>query len=385
LSAEFRDIPPRHRSMRAVIDVSWDQLSPLERTSFSQLSIFRGGFTREAAAAITDVTIQILSALVGKSLLRYSQSRNRYYIHELLRQYAREKLAQHASEMEALYDRHSQYFLQWFTDQVTPHTLKSAGQKTVLDAMTAEIENARAAWTWAQKNRQITRLQFSMRAFGMYYVWRGGFLEGERIFREFTRHLTDLDKSTDASITLLMASVLNWHAFFLHNVGNRAKALELLDESLIFLNSPLLAEMNGGPVRANNLLQRARTCWEQTIDVRLEHAAQARALYRDVAHPFGLPFALTSSARLAILAGRLSEAHRFLEESLEIYENTGNQLGRAISLTGLGNLAHVQNDYDKAVKLLQESANIASGMGNSERVTIALMYQGAAYLYSGQF
>ena len=129
LATEFRDMPPRHRSVRAVIDVSWERMLPEEQTMFSQLSVFRGGFSREAAKVITGATIQSLAALVGKSLLRYAKSQDRYYIHELLRQYGRDKLAEQKEQVEDLHDRHSQYYCEWLANQIMAKTLKSVGQK----------------------------------------------------------------------------------------------------------------------------------------------------------------------------------------------------------------------------------------------------------------
>jgi DNA-binding SARP family transcriptional activator/predicted ATPase len=385
LATEFRNLPSRHRSVRAVIDVSWEQLLPADQTLFSQLSIFQGGFTREAVISITSATRQSLNTLVGKSLLRYSKSQDRYYIHELLRMYGVEKVAEQTAEMEELNDRHSQYYCQWFADQVTPRTLKSIGQKTVLEAMTAELENARGAWTWALNNHRINRLMFRTTSLGMYYVWRGGFLEGERTFRSFISHLADVGELNDASSAFLRASALDWQAFFIYELGDRTKALDLLFESQDLLNSPLLAQMDTRGERAHNLVNIARADWSLSDDARFELVTQAQAWYRDGERPFGTPYALATSARLAILTGRLKEARQFLEESLEIYESIGNQLGRAVSLTGLGNLAFALNDYDKAEIYFLRSMEIAEEMQDLERLTIASMYQGAVYIFSGQF
>jgi tetratricopeptide (TPR) repeat protein len=385
LTTEFQDMPSRHRSVRAVIDVSWEQLLPAEQVLFSQLSVFRGGFTREAAMSITGATMENISSLVGKSLLRYVKSQDRYYIHELLRQYGEEKIALHAEGMEELHDHHSQYFCRWFADQCTPEVMKSVGQKAVLDAMTADLENVREAWIWALQNQHINRLIFRATAFGMYYVWRGGYKEGERSFRAFNDLLSDGDKTTDASRVLLKASILTWLAFFLYQVGERSRAIDSLIQSQGLLNSPNLEEMDTRAERAHNLINLARSDWHQSDEVRLAQAAQARVLHREVGHPFGLPFTLGSSARLAILTSNLDEAQTFLEESLEIYESTGNQIGLSIALTGLGNLAFAQNNYTKSERLLAQSLEIAREMGSIERIIVASLYMGIAQLHSGQF
>jgi predicted ATPase len=87
LSTRSRDVAERHRSMRAVFCHSWCLLSPEEKTVFQRLSLFRGGFTREAAAEVASASLDVLAALVAKSLLTLSAT-GRYTIHELLRQYA---------------------------------------------------------------------------------------------------------------------------------------------------------------------------------------------------------------------------------------------------------------------------------------------------------
>jgi predicted ATPase len=73
---------------------------PGEQAVFPQLAIFRGGFRREAAEAVTGATLPLLTSLVDKSLLRW-QANGRYQIHELLRQYAEKRLAQSAADIFA--------------------------------------------------------------------------------------------------------------------------------------------------------------------------------------------------------------------------------------------------------------------------------------------
>jgi predicted ATPase len=91
LTTSLRDVPERHRSMRVVFDHSYARLSDTERDVFCKLSVFRGGFRQEAAEKVAGASLPILVALVDKSLLRQT-STGRYDAHELLRQYAAEKL-----------------------------------------------------------------------------------------------------------------------------------------------------------------------------------------------------------------------------------------------------------------------------------------------------
>jgi predicted ATPase len=91
LETEQQNVPIRQRSIRAVFDYSWNLLSADEQAIFARASIFRGGFTREAVQAVTGASLRLLMALVNKSMLHRDPD-GRFDIHELLRQYAAERL-----------------------------------------------------------------------------------------------------------------------------------------------------------------------------------------------------------------------------------------------------------------------------------------------------
>ncbi len=110
LSSDLRDLPARHRSMRAVFDASWQHLDPIDRSIFSQVSVFRGGFTRQAAE-IAGASLRHLGHLIHKSLLHYDQTRNRYWLHELLHQYGATKLAEDSTAASTALTRHCDYFV----------------------------------------------------------------------------------------------------------------------------------------------------------------------------------------------------------------------------------------------------------------------------------
>lgn len=78
--------------MRASVERSWRLLSEEERRLFERLSLFRGGFRREAAEEVADATSEALSALLRGSLLRWDEASGRFTIHDLLRQFGEEKL-----------------------------------------------------------------------------------------------------------------------------------------------------------------------------------------------------------------------------------------------------------------------------------------------------
>jgi predicted ATPase len=92
LETDETALPERQRSIRAVMDYSWKQMTETEQQVFMKLSVFRGGFTREASQEVAGATLLILMSLVNKSLVRRDSDSGRYEIYELMRQYAEDRL-----------------------------------------------------------------------------------------------------------------------------------------------------------------------------------------------------------------------------------------------------------------------------------------------------
>jgi predicted ATPase len=119
LTGGSRTALPRHRTLRAVVEWSWDLLSPAERTLAERFSVFPAGATPEAVADVCgdpgsgDVD-DLLSSLVDKSLLEPVDGGGRLRMLETIREYGAEKLAERAMagapELAELRRRHAQYY-----------------------------------------------------------------------------------------------------------------------------------------------------------------------------------------------------------------------------------------------------------------------------------
>ena len=142
LSLESGDLPVRQRSIRAVFDHSWGPLDERSRSTMQALSVFRGGFTWEAAREVTGASLRDLKALVDRSLVQGGLG-ERCQLHELLRQYAAEILKNSPAAYETARERHSEFYMaamqQWGLD------LKGPRQITALESMDEEIENVRGS------------------------------------------------------------------------------------------------------------------------------------------------------------------------------------------------------------------------------------------------
>jgi len=151
LEMQYQDVPERHWSIGAVFDQSWKLMTEQEQQVFQALSVFRGGFTHEAAQEVTRTSLQTLRSFANKSLVNRTAP-DRYQIHELLRQYAAGKLHQTPTAYGAARDAHGTYYCSFL--QRWAGDLKTARRLTALETIRAESDNARAAWNWAIAQRR---------------------------------------------------------------------------------------------------------------------------------------------------------------------------------------------------------------------------------------
>jgi predicted ATPase len=181
LTTRMRNVPERHRSMRAVFEHSWNLLEQDEREVFKQCAIFRGGFRREAAESVAGASLFTLSSLVDKSLLRVTPT-GRYEIHELLRQFAEEKLDETAGAKESTHDRHCEYFADYL--HVRQDNSRNAHQVEFMEEIGADIENARVAWDWAIDHKKWGAIGRALDSFGRFYEEKCWYQQANHSFAE---------------------------------------------------------------------------------------------------------------------------------------------------------------------------------------------------------
>lgn len=199
LATDWANVPARQRSMRAVFTWSWELLEPPGQQTFSQLSIFRGGFTREAATAILGAPLRSLINLVNKSLLsvNYTQTTAaRYQVHELLRQFGAEQLDALPDERAAVEARHSAYYLTFLAEREWRLARQEPQQAAA--ELQPELDNIRRAWAHAATNANIPLLASSANALMRYYELTG--LLDERV-QEFQRAVVVLEALPVTALT----------------------------------------------------------------------------------------------------------------------------------------------------------------------------------------
>lgn len=185
LESQARDMPERQRSVRAVFDYSWGRLAAEDRGAFSRLAVFRGGFSRRAAQQVAGAGLRTLRTLVEKSLIT-ADGADRYTAHELLRQYAEEKL-ETAGQAGPIRDAHKDYYLAAVTQREAD--LKGGRQLEALEEIEADLDNVRAAWVWALEQGDERAIDQSLESIYLFFYMRSRNQEGWSLFRQALQRL----------------------------------------------------------------------------------------------------------------------------------------------------------------------------------------------------
>jgi ABC-type oligopeptide transport system substrate-binding subunit/predicted ATPase/DNA-binding SARP family transcriptional activator len=156
LEAGLGDLPESQRSLRAVFMHSWKLLTKSEQEIFQGLSVFQGGFTLEAAHAVTGAGLRELSKLYDQSLVQREKD-GRYYLHDLIRQFAAEQLVKSPQFDHAIHQRHFSYYTE-FLEQRQAH-FQDDDQGAILVGILGEIGNVRAAWNWASEHEKPENIE----------------------------------------------------------------------------------------------------------------------------------------------------------------------------------------------------------------------------------
>jgi len=422
LTTASRDVPERHRSVRAVLDHSWQRLAGDEQRALRQLSVFRGGLERDAAAQVAGASLAQLAALVDKSLLRsnaHMARQRRYDLHELVRQYALEQLKA-AGETEQTRGRHLHYFLT-LAEQAAPH-FTGAEEGRWVARLEAEHGNLRAALEWALESQAVDLAARMCAALWRFWHTRGYLAEGRRWIARVLKAADNggagraaVGQAADLSADCSPGFDTAWRAHLLKGAGvlawaqsdyveartafDAALALyrELADTdgvAAVSGNLGVLAMYQGDYERATELLQTSlalrrergdtwgtATCLHnlgamagKRDDVALARAyyEQALALYREVGHQRGIAVLLGNLADVAELQGQIDRARRCATESLDIRRKLGDTAGTAAALTRLASLALRRNDVAQARAYYVESLTLSRSLGDQEYCAICL-------------
>ena len=346
LTGGARTAIPRHRTLRAAIDWSFALLSEREQTLLARLSVFAGGFSLDAAEAVCDATLDLLTGLVDKSLVVTTSRRNgvRYSLLDTIRQYSAELL----TDADDMRRKHALAFLEIARDATTDLI---GGVAARLDRLDADHDNIRAALTWSLEHEPDTIALPLGAAFRWYWYYRILWSEG---LRWLTRIL---ERSPDA-LSPERAGALAGAGTFAAYVGDLDAGRRWLEE----------AESMWRRLGERRQLALTLSAYSQLLanagdlDAAANRAAEAVALARVAGTNWDIAYCLTNgSAFVAQRRGELAEADRALEEAESIWSPTKHPLGLPFVLNARALLAIRRGDHTSAARFAREALQETRG------------------------
>ncbi|MCE7982299.1 MAG: NACHT domain-containing protein [Caldilinea sp. CFX5] len=391
LTSPHRNLPARQRSMRAVFEYSWQLLTAPEQAVLAALAVFQGGFTREAATSVVKSSLVTLRSLVDKSLLKVTAGR--YELHELLRQFAQEKLQADADRDQAVQECHAQYY-GGFLQQLEP-LLHSAQEQSAVTQIKEEIHNIRSGWHWAVAHQRVVILEQYIPSFTPFYSMVNWFREGKSTFGVARTSLTktlQLNTYPEPGIQQCLAKVMVRESLFDHFLGQPDQAVQLLQESLKSLqqypddkeiclayHTLGIIAYNQGDYQAS--FQYLHQSFERHTNIddpplkaslcvhlgqvemavgnyhKAKHWYQAGLkIYQRLEKNWGIANALLNLAKVAEFLDE--EAEQLYEQSLRLFAELGNRTGIALCNNHLGVIAQKRADYSLARARHQQSLTI---------------------------
>ena len=361
LTTGNRTALPRHKTLQAAIDWSYELLSPSEQALFRRLSVFVNGWTLEAAeficldANITPEDIMdLFIQLTNKSLVirEELQVGTRYHMLETIRQYANQKLAE-SGESEILRDKHLSCFLN-LAETAEPYLIRTE-QIEWLPLLDADYENMRIALEWAI-NKEATQPSLNLcRALGWFWVLRSYWKEG---LTWVVRALAKPSSVTSNSEKVARARALYTQAILESQLGNFAGILPPAEASLA-----LASEVSD---KRDIAIARFHVGNALVVVFRGEADDHARSLieqsfaeFQELNDPFWQVQAFTLLGYKANL-----KIQDFYSKRLELARKAGERLALADVLWTYADWLYRLNRVDEAIKYTKEADTLYKQIGS---------------------
>jgi predicted ATPase len=352
LSTSVRETPDLHRSVRVVFEQSWERLSPTEQMLLENLSVFTGGCSNAAVERVAGARPETLAALIDLAFLR--RRGDRLEMHELVRQFAHERLNAAPGRYEELVTRHSRYHLSMLAERTGD--IKSGRQQEAMAEIVEEIDNVRAAWQRAVRTADTAAVAQAAEAFWLFNEYRGTVREGEAVFQEA------------ADRFLLIPYQAGLAGFLMAGQGCLAARHGQLGRGRVIMGQGI--ELQTRAAQSDLQLLAFSRAWFGFLLLLQGYFLEARqrmeenlALFPGIHDPWSQAGSLRIMGASLLFSGRIEEARGYLQECLEICERINERRIRVYTLMNLGVIATWQGDYEPAARRF-DAALVISAEGN---------------------
>lgn len=372
LEAEGSELPERQRSVRAVFEQAWSMMSEAEQNVLKKAAVFRGGFRRDAGQIVADAGLRQLQSLANKALLEWSAEQSRYLIHELLRQFAEEKLKQ-SGEDQQMRDNHATYFLTYLAQQTV--NLKGSKQLPTLKVIEGDFENIRDAWGHAARNRAYDLIDHALEPMYLFCFLQSRLEDGKALFEKARQGL--VPKTGEAPHPVWLALGIRFYS--------TAESQEVLKERLEA--SLVRARERDDEMETAFCLSTLATLAhyiDQNPPQAIAYYQECAAIYRRLGEHYYLAQTVSKLGEAYQLMGQTELTLKYVHEAYELQRQIGDYIGesetlRALSMTAwqTGNYVEMV-DFQEKAHAIQLQTNYMVGQATSN------LYLGSFKFYRGQ-
>ncbi|HSG26673.1 MAG TPA: tetratricopeptide repeat protein [Anaerolineales bacterium] len=358
-------------SLRSVFDRSWNYLPDHQRASFARLAVFQSGFSREAAEQVAGADLFTLSSLFDKSLVQKTDE-GRYTLHDLLRQYAAERLDARG-EREMVRDAHCAYYASLAANQ------KVSVYRGDHSQILVDLDNLRAAWRWAVTHRRLEDLHRCWQSIFWFYNLRAK-------YRESMAALKLILDTFDATHLEGLQGLLYGKA--LAGYGRNLALLEGTDRGAPFVMQgvEINRRMDGGEDLAwqlilsvySGMVRNDSQTWEQ-------YCRESLNIFEHLDHKYGIAFAAANLGDYCRIFGRYSEARQHIARAMAVSRSINDKEGIAFAIRNLARLDLHLGDFESARRNFQEEAALWEKLSLPRVRCEALRFMAAAYFAAGNF
>jgi predicted ATPase len=365
LEFDSPDMPARHRSSTAVFHSSWQLLNPTEQQVLAELSLFQGGFDKDMALCLTGANLRVLLVLVNKSLV--SRRGQRFFIHELIRQYSEKQLGaeqkHHAMQafLRVVFALANGWYKFRSGNQVPEWT-----QRIDLDH-----DNIRAGLTWALKHDLETGTTI-VAYLEHYWFLRGHHREGLDWANQFLALYTVPNQSRMLALWTQVSM---------------SKELGQYEFSKAALNAYcVLAEQIGARGRLGGARKLLGFIAHEQGDLETAkiHLHRSIELFNEFKSTYGVGNCYISLSGIALEQGETELAKTYANEALRTKRLVADTQGISYAIAALGDVAAQTGDYELAQVLHQESLHLKRSIGDQQGIANSLISLATHALHQNQ-
>ncbi len=372
LTSRHSDISARHRSIRAAFEHSWNLLTLEEQQTLRCLSVFRGGFTREAVKQVLRAPPSVLGSLIDKSLLSLDTF-GRYRRHRLLHQYASEKLLEQPQEDVLTRFNHAQYYFAFLQDELS--AIQSGNSGAALEKLQIELENIRVAWRYALDTRKTQFIKSAAQALMRFFDARGRYQEAISMFQEA---IVLLDENKDQAV---LGTLLIHQSKFYMRRGQHEVAQQLGTKGLALLEPFEEVETMIWGLGSLGAIATSKGNHQESLHYRQQALVKSRALNNERLIAVSLGWIAICEADL----GNQNAAKQHFREAIQLFKKLGNQIGALFNLVSLAGVLIEQGEFAGAIKLLDEALELSKNAGEISQTLGVLISLGDCAYQMGDF